>query len=228
MSVTTVNHPIRRASRFAKLAGLGCIFLLAACSSAEDGNDAGKIVRDAALSKLRGETAATSKRVSAEQVRQLAANATKPMILIDLLERDANGVLVEIGRNGRVQAFASSARQTVSLENGLVRATRGLGGDLMSADLGNLPHLIAHRQSGATQREMRFLNGEDITVRLRFTCSVQAGGTQATKITETCTQQNGPHQFTNSYSVNSSGRVLSSQQWLGGDIGSAAIQHLKF
>ncbi|MGY3438430.1 MULTISPECIES: YjbF family lipoprotein [unclassified Marinovum] len=228
MSVTTVKHPIRRASRFAKLAGLACAALLAACSSAEEGTDAGKIVRDAALSKFRGEKTSGSTRVSAEQVRQLAANATKPMILIDLPDRGANGVLVEIGRNGRVQAFASSARQTVSLENGLVRATRGLGGDLMSAELGNLPHLIAHRQSGATQREMRFLNGEDITVRMRFSCSVQASGSRATTITETCTQQNGPVQFTNSYSVNGSGRVLSSEQWLGADIGPAKIQHLKF
>lgn len=221
-----------RSSGFAILAALGCVATLSACSSGDEGNDAASLVREYLTDKVSGKGNAAPKRVSPEQIKQVAAQSAQPIVLIDFANTGNNALIAEIERNGPVHTYATSARQTVSFENGLVRGTRGLGGDLMSVELGSLPELVARRHSGATRREMRFLNGEDITVRYQFTCSVQAGAPsgqpRTTPMSESCTQTDGNIRFTNTYQVDGHGRVLNSRQWLGPSLGDAKVFQIKF
>lgn len=229
MSVKSDPRPFRR---LGTLAALGCSLVLAACSSGGEGSEVSKLVRDYAAQKIGGNKAAGPQRVTPQQIQQVAAQSKQPLVLIDFPAKKSNALIIEIGRNGPVQTYATSARQTVSLENGLARGSRGLGGDLMSADLGRLPNLIAQRRGGIVHRELRFLNGEDVTVRYHFSCKVDVGPTggtpRTTAMTEDCTQINGLTSFINTYEVNGNGRVLKSKQWFGPTLGDAVIQQIRF
>ncbi|MCJ7871002.1 MULTISPECIES: YjbF family lipoprotein [unclassified Marinovum] len=225
-----MKQKIRR-SGFAPVAALCATALLAACSGGGEGRDGPELIRNAVVERF-GPNGRGPVRVTPAQVQQLTARATNALILIDFPKTQSNAVLVRIGQNRSVETYATAARQTLSMENGLLRGTRGMGGDLMSADLGRLPQLIARRQSGSTQREVRILNGEDITVRQQFSCDVAVTGTggapRVTTMTENCTQQNGNIRFTNTYDVDGQGRVVSSDQWASNYLGQVKIQQLRF
>lgn len=95
------------------------------------------------------------------------------------------------------------------------------------------PGLIASRSPGKIAREMRFLDGEDITLRYRFTCEVQVDGPSptvkgTTAMIETCREDNSWFIFNNKYNVDPSGRIVSSQQWFGKRLGMAKLQQLRF
>lgn len=233
MSVTQVQGRRRRYG-FGKLAALGCAALLAACTGGENlGNDTGTIFRNTLSNRLTGQGNSGPTRVTPQQAQQAAAQASQPLLLIDFPRIDANALIVKIGQNGPVTTYATASRQTVSLQNGLARGSRGLGGDLMSASFGTLPSLIANRRPGTIRREMRFLNGEDITVRHQFTCEVQVDGPSATvkgttAMIETCRQDGSWFIFNNKYNVDGRGRVVSSEQWFGDRLGMAKLQQLKF
>ncbi|WP_417523413.1 YjbF family lipoprotein [Marinovum sp.] len=231
--MTYEQKQIRRFSA-GPLVALACASVLAACSGGERvGSDRGDIIRNSLTNRLSGKTAQAPSRITPEQASQAAALATQPLMLIELPQIGSNALIAKIGENGPVETFATASRQTVSTQNGLVRGTRGLGGDLMSADLGSLPHLVANRRSGTTQRELRFLNGEDITVRYRFTCEVQVEGPSSvikgtTTLLETC-QENGTwFRFKNKYHVDGRGRVAGSEQWLGNGNGTVTLRQLRF
>lgn len=233
MSVTEVQKHSRRLG-LGTLVALGCATLLAACSGGEKvGSDTGTLVRNTLSSKLTGQQSAGPTRVTAEQASQAAAQATQPLVLIDFPRIESNALIAKIGANGPVDTYATASRQTVSLQNGLARGSRGLGGDLMSVSFGALPSLIANRRAGTIAREMRFLNGEDITVRYRFTCEVQVDGPSAsgkgtTAMIETCRENDTWFIFNNKYHVDGRGRIVRSQQWFGNRLGMAKLQQLRF
>ncbi|WP_323763779.1 YjbF family lipoprotein [Marinovum sp.] len=226
----------RRTGRFGlgKLLALGCATLLAACSGGENlSSDAGSLVRDTFANRLSGRGNSGPARVTPEQAQQAAAQSTQPLVLIDFPRVGSNALILKIAQNGPVTTFATASRQTVSLENGLARGSRGLGGDLMSASFGNLPSLIANRRSGTIRREMRFLDGEDITVRFQFTCEVQVDGPSpvvkgTTAMIETCKEDGTWFVFNNKYAVDGRGRVVASEQWFGNRLGMANLKHLRF
>lgn len=233
MSVTYKQKQTRRFGA-GPLVALACASVLAACSGgARVGSDRGDLIRNTLTNRLTGKTAQAPGRITPEQASQAAAQATQPLMLIDLPLINANALIAKIGENGPVETFATASRQTVSTQNGLVRGTRGLGGDLMSVNLGSLPNLVANRRAGTSRREMRFLNGEDITLRYKFTCDVQVDGPSTvvkgtTAMIETCREDGTWFLFNNKYHVDGRGRVVTSEQWLGHRNGVAKLQQLRF
>ena len=226
MSVTSKTRPRGRAA----LAATGLAVLLSACTSGEDFTDTVAIGREVLSRTISPDTSDVPQQITPAQLQQIAAATDLPIVLFSSETSGSSAALVQIERNGNVRTYATAARQTVALQNGLVRGTRGLGDDLMSVDLGSLPALVAARRSGTTEREIRFLDGEEVTDRLRFTCTVQAAPADGglTTMTETCRQQNGPERFTNTYQVDGRGRVVGSRQWLSRLQGYATIRQIRF
>lgn len=206
-----------------------CALLLGGCGSGTDA-DQNKQLYKQALATFKRDNQEPAQ-VTREQIAQVAASTTQPLILVNVEKNKTSALILEIGRNGAVQTFATSARQTISLQNGLARGTRGLGGDLMSVDLGQLPQLIARTSSGQTNREMRFLNGEDVTVRYAFSCSVTSTRVSSHpanyNVIESCSQTNGKVTFTNSYDVTRHGKVTASRQWFGPTQEYITLQHIR-
>lgn len=202
---------------------------LSGCGSGTDA-DRNRQLLDQVLGTVKGGKSEAQK-VTPDQIQKVAATSTAPVVLVSLEKADSSALLVEIGRNGPVQTFATSARQTISLQNGLARGSRGLAGDLMSVDLGGLAQLIAATSGGTVQREIRVLDGEDATLRLGFTCSVTATRSSHKPVlyemTESCSQTDGTREFTNRYTVTAAGTVVKSRQWFGPHLEYIGIQHIK-
>lgn len=162
------------------------------------------------------------------------AKLTKPLLYVDLPQRGTDAALIYLGQNRDVHSWTTPDGVSLSLRNGIVTATRGLGGDLMSADLAQL--LPALRQGhGRALRVHRYLDGQNHMVTRAFVCDLTSAGrtTAATLsgprharlVVENCTDSSGVT-FENRYWLGADNRPLLSHQWLGPQIGTAQIQPL--
>jgi len=199
--------------------GLTCL-AFAACSKTE-GNE----INATSIAKniLKGRKKAAKPDVNAVAVAaaNILATTDKAAILISLPKRDLLSVVQEIETNRGYITFGSPDRRSITLKNGMLTATRGLGNDVLSSDIGGVHALISARHEGAAQRAMRYLDGENLTVEMTPFCQIKLGKTTHVSIGEI----NSPAQivlesciadhttFQNTYHVAPNGRILQSQQW---------------
>lgn len=158
-----------------------------------------------------------------------------PLMYAALPARSVQAGLVPTVRNGSVQQWVTPDGVSVSFDRGVVTATRGLGGDLMSSDLDDVQSAL---RSGAIQGERvhRYLNKENQLVVRAFKCEyvhtpggaaqTLVGQIPALFVAETCFDSTG-EQFDNEFWVDSAGRVRKSKQWLGPFIGYLETELLK-
>jgi hypothetical protein len=139
--------------------------------------------------------------------------------------------------NGPYRTYATANRQTLTLRGGLVTATRGLGRDLMSADVQQVLERLSHASPGPARRSMQVLDGEDITRSLIFDCQITPGAADLPpldkaprRMQESCRGANAAAaglRFTNSYAMDRSGRILLSRQWLPVSSGAIMLAELR-
>ncbi len=168
-------------------------------------------------------------------VAQALAQTQGPVELVTNETSKAWAIMLQLEQNGGYETFGSADRRSVTMRNGIITATRGLGGDLMSSDISQVAPLISGRRAGQGTRVMRFLNGEDQTVEIRFACTVTPGksvpvkagmlDTSARAVTETCRAEG--REITNTYLVDTRGRSVSARQWVGSTPGYLLLQTLR-
>ncbi|SPF79430.1 YjbF family lipoprotein [Pseudoprimorskyibacter insulae] len=212
-----------------------CAALLAGCGNSED--VAGmKLFRATATAAFKGKRAAKQPTVIPPQaIAQALGATTQPVFLVEIENRKAQALLLEIAKNGAYSTFATSERQTITFLNGMITSTRGLGDDLMSSDAAKLSDLVGSKQSGVAPYTIRFLNGEDITYAYTYQCRVTRGSkmpviagmvnTTATLMTADC-KGDGPD-LQNRYLVGANGQILGARQWIGNLAGYASSQALR-
>ncbi len=180
------------------------MILLAACAPASD---------PAALRAL----------FDAEQVARLNV----PVIL--LTTEDLATPLIAGAQTGRVQTWQSRDEVQVSEIAGVLIATRGLGHDLMVADVGE------GVRAGADQyaRHWMHLDGRLQLVRQDAQCRLALQGTQIHQapletplvqvFVETC---GGTDPITNTYHMGADGVVWWSQQWVSDQVGMVTLERI--
>jgi hypothetical protein len=165
----------------------------------------------------------------------LLSQTTEPLTLV----RPDNGstpfYLLGVRDNGVYRTYITGTRQSMTMLQGIVTGTRGLGWDLMASDITPLLARLRSGQDGPAQRVMHYLDGEDVIRDLVLDCiiafgstvRVQAGETDQTgrRMTETC--ETGPLRFENSYVVTAAGQVIQSKQWLSPGAGSMTFDVLR-
>lgn len=149
---------------------------------------------------------------------------------VSIPETGAVAVLGPVSRNADVTVWQTLDGITLSFRHDVVIATRGLGDDLMSADVGgDIALLRGMGDSGYHPHIRSYLDGEDRTVFRAYQCR-QAGvasdrvatGGQDTSLQRTEIACISPgHSFTNIFWQDGSGRVIRSRQWI-----SPAIQYM--
>lgn len=200
-------------------AGLACV-LLASCGS-ETGTS-----REA-LGIFKGMFGSSKTEApNAQQVAALAQGALAatdmPLILVVIPSRSATTVMQQIETNGAYRTYGTGDRRSMTFKRGMITASRGLGQDLMSADIDPVLALVTGRRAGQVQRVHRYLDGENVITALEATCDVAPGamgqvsvegGTRATQsVTETCRAVTT--KFQNTYLVDrATGQILQSRQW---------------
>ena len=209
-------------------------FALATCGN-EEGmaglEEAGQLLRN-----VGGGAATGGGRVPSERIATALEDGDGALLLVLVEDRNSEALLPEIERNAGYVTFATADRQTLTLRRGIVTATRGLGGDLMSADIAALDALLSARRAGNARRVMRYLDGNEQTVALVFDCAVTRGELRrveagridrtALEMTETCRDAGG-REIENTFLVTAAGEVIASRQWLGELNGYATLTRLR-
>jgi hypothetical protein len=163
---------------------------------------------------------------------RLIERSQTPLLFAEVPEIRGGGVLRPSGANGDVLTWQTPDNRSFSFQNGVLVGTRGLGFDLMSADVsGTLAAL-----SGATGQYELFhstLDGDNKTDFRSFTCAMEApvaevidvfGTVRATmRYDETC------HAFglsiENSYWIGD-GVVWKARQWISEGLGYLITEQL--
>lgn len=208
--------------------GLG----LAACGSQR--NEVFELVKalPASFGK-KGEGGAAG--VTADQMNAMLQATQAPVALFQFEARGAQFMMIDIQRNGPYQSFASSDRRSIIMRRGMITATRGFGGDLMTSEEEALLSMVSRRQEGATPYVQRLLTAEDVTETKSYSCDVTRGGPQKIALGEVNTTgtvmdavcRGEGVKFENKFIVASDGYILSARQWLGFGIGYVATQAVR-
>lgn len=180
----------------------------------------------------RGEPA----QISPDQIGRTLASTDLPVIFFAMPDRETQSLLVRIEQNGPYATYGNPSRQSVVLRDGMITGTRGLSGDLMSVDEAPLLDLVRARRAGTAVYIQRWLTPEEVTKVTTYSCGVEPDKpvdvalglvkATATEVITACESPDGPP-FVDYYVVDSSGDILASRQWLGPNIGYAAMHRLQ-
>lgn len=203
---------------------LAAIVALSACGNDQGGDDSplGLVTRAISGQVAQG---AAAPQPTADAVAIAALSRLKgPIMVAEMPGRDAVAALVPYGQNGSVQTWTTVDFQTISLRDGRIVATRGLGADLMA--LG---------QSGA-QRSYHLLDAANGEVVVIVDCAPRVAGqenvtlsggavVQTTRIDEPCRGEDA--EFVNQYWIGTDGSLRRSRQWIGPQGGLVELQRLR-
>ena len=150
-----------------------------------------------------------------------------PLLFVEVEERGAGALLRPIAQNGVVTTWEAADGVTVALQRGVLVATRGLGFDLMSADVGAVRAAIARGGGSDYPRLMSYLDGENQIVFRAFRCVMTTAGREAidsfglaratTRLDETCYSLADP--VVNTYWTGADGTIWRARQWVGAEAG---------
>jgi hypothetical protein len=210
---------------------LSATALLAACGNSPTGQEFRAAVSAA------GEVVAPGEQPPPEKLGRASFELVPgPLLFVVLRNGAAAAPMVPFGDNRGFRTWSTAEKQTLTLRQGVLVATRGLGDDLMSADVSATARALASGSGEGVVRITRHLDGED-GVRVRsFACSVTTAGREpitlvsgealnAIRVTEACSD--GTVSFRNTYWKTSNGTVRRSRQWVSPDVGYATIEVLR-
>ncbi|SEW44076.1 Group 4 capsule polysaccharide lipoprotein gfcB, YjbF [Cognatiyoonia koreensis] len=146
---------------------------------------------------------------------------------IGIASREQTGAVLLEMRDGAFETWLSADDTTITLENGLLHSTRGLGAGLLASELSQSHALISARQNGFADRFHTFLTGNDRTVVRTYRCAIfnegprettlNTGPVQTQLMSEDCSSLT--ENFRNLYWVDGRGRIVQSRQWAGDYLG---------
>lgn len=207
---------------------------LAACSSEIDKGyaaDTYKMVVDAAKAKKSGKPNSTAGKFTL--TRAQVSSLGVPLNLVTIEKRGATGGVFQIATSGEVETWASQDKISVSLRDGIVVATRGLGEDLMSASVPTVEQL---QRAGTTyKRSHILLDGEDKAFVQSYDCHLRRSTAEqitvlehsyaTRRVVESCASASG--QFDNEYWLLNGGEIRKSRQFINDSVGYLVVEHLQ-
>lgn len=193
--------------------------ILAACSS-QDGAD------------LSGSGRGGGKLFSPiEAAARARVVAGAPLILATIIKHDLTSAFVKIDGTGQLQTWRTVNNVSLTFSDQLLSSTRGVGADLMSANLRASAKLVLQTASGRAVRVHYYSDGQYGVVAHSYVCDITPRGARqigfdgrqftTTLMQETCT--NPDSTFENLYWVQD-GQILQSRQWVSDESGSLAIR----
>lgn len=199
---------------------------LAACSNSSEGQISARSVIQSAITRQAPPDALSTAEISA-LVSTTLASTTSPVILIGLPKRKQVTTMVQIETNRGYETYGSSDRRTITLNGGILTATRGLGEDIMSVDVSRVAPLIRGAREGSAYRINRSLDGENVTLEERTYCQIKIGAPRdgLTEVLESCVADDLSYQ--NAYYIAPGGRIIESRQWHSPLSGYVTIQQLR-
>jgi hypothetical protein len=208
------------------------IGLLAACGTSSNQQSV-QIARGLLAGALGGGAPPQDPRVVLS--REVIDRAQTPLILVDTLQLSGSGTMLSTGRAGRYSSWAGRDQAgIVLLDDGLLTATRGYGGDLISADVDAVVEALQTGDGAIAVRVMRYIDGEDDDYTRSMVCSFSDAGREVITIfdrdistralVEDC--QSSHEDIRNRYWIGSDGFIWRSIQYAGPELGYFQIERL--
>jgi len=166
--------------------------------------------------------------------RQKIDNAKIPVLFMEL-ENGQNGTLTLYPGQGVGETWLGADGATVTMERGILKATRGMRSDVMGGT-SSMPDWSKIDNTSSYGRQIAYLTGDNQIGPLTFSCKVKKQN-EAVIITlfdvpfktqefvETCVHQSKT--FTNSYFVDQNFTVRKSTQYHGPALGYITIERLE-
>ena len=172
----------------------------------------------------------------AKLTRAALEEAGKPVLYAALPKRKAASLLGLSGRNGTVLTWQTPDNISLSFDEGVLTATRGLGFDLMSAETAETRRMLAGAEMPDRYPRLHgYLDGEH---RHRFksylcrradarreTITLVGATREVTRIAESCTAPGV--EIINLYWRGDDGVIWKSRQWAGPETGLVETELLK-
>lgn len=215
-----------------------CAALLSACGNdivAGEAREAMKQAKDLAARGFgsgHGSAGTPASTVSLANVRAALGSSGQPVYRIAIETVGYIDFMAPYGNNGPIRTWASNTYETVSLNDGVLTATRGFGPDLMTSVAPGLGQVSA--ANGFFHRVYYYLDGADQTQRIDFDCNFSSSGSEtvtvldltyvARRVNESCA--NPDHSFQNVYWFDGSGKLRQSEQFVSYELGSMHLQRV--
>ncbi|MFT6452307.1 MAG: hypothetical protein ACJA06_001804 [Halocynthiibacter sp.] len=163
------------------------------------------------------------------------AQVKEPLLLAELPNIGVAATLVARGRNGDVATWETADRVSIAFRQGVLSGTRGLGDDLMQADVsGTLAMLASGKPNVFYPRIHSYLDGEYQTAFRSFQCSKISQSAQTIelasermsvkRIEEACFSPG--LEITNTYWRGADGTMWKSRQWVSARVGYLSAERL--
>jgi hypothetical protein len=202
------------------------LIALAACGNDSSKPKVGATALQRVMDRVKGGRDAPQPTPTADQLRAAvtpefrAQTGNAPLLLASSTRLPVSSIMVMAGENAGVRTYFAPDGISFSLRQGVLIASRGLGTDLMRADVSQvLPRVQAGE--GFAVRVHHYLDGENQTVERRFTCSYT---TQGAEVVESCS--GGETSFENRYFLNDNGEIAVSIQWVSPQLQSYRLEDL--
>ena len=148
------------------------------------------------------------------------ASAHNGRMEVRLGDGAAQALLTSSGQNGTVTTWQSADRVSVSCDAGILVATRGLGEDLMSADVAGTRAFLQGHGAAEWSRLHSYLDGDYRTLWRGFRCTGRLAPDRDSRLRQRIEACYGPAgRFTNRYWQDARGVVVRSRQWVGPTLG---------
>ena len=213
------------------------LLLLAACSSKTQSSQELLLVEQVKSIFNKSEV---GEQVNPRKVitRSMIDESNIPLILIEILNGDQIATLSAFPGSTLNEVWLSADGRTVTTQNGMLIATRGMNYDLMGADVGaagySLKKTIAGNIEPQHRRLYKYLAADNQDKIIEFSC-VFSKESQETififeklyktlRVSENC--ESVGLQFKNTYWVEKNGMIRKSQQWHGKNIGLILIERV--
>lgn len=158
-----------------------------------------------------------------------------PALIVAVEDREQTAVFLRRVRRDGVENWISADEVSLDFRSGFLVGSRGLGGDLMTADVAQSRALVLSGRAGTAKRFHSYLGGEDQVEIRTYVCEIASRGARdvdlgkrvvATRLMqERC--QGADQSFQNLYWVDPGrGEIVQSRQWAGAEIGPLASRQV--
>ena len=216
-------------------ASLLLIVILASCSNAPE-TETGEIRTLQLLKKAYDNLNKHKRFIDARNLitRKQIDAANIPVLFVELASGQ-NGTLTPYPGQGVGQTWLGADGATVTLERGILKASRGMGDDLMGSSSHMPPWSKINKKTGTYSRELEYLTGNNKIYKRVFRCDIKKTSSGelikiwgskfiVDKFEESCSDDS--FMLKNTFQVDDQGIVRRSSQYHSETLGSILIERL--
>ncbi len=218
-----------------KFASIILLIILASCSNSPD-LETGEIKTLQLLKKAFDKSNKPKQIINARNLinRKQIDAANIPVLFVELASGQ-NGTLTPYPGQGIGQTWLGADGATITLEKGILKASRGMGDDLMGASSSMPIWTKINKKTQPYIRELAHITGNNKISKRVFNCNIEKTNSaehikiwdinfKVDKYEENCFNSN--HKFKNIYHVDTQGIVRRSSQYHSDTLGSILLERL--